>query len=728
MPYPSFLQKRGKNSSQRVLKNVVSDYNPLLGAWLIEMALMFNWEKPLARNQWAEIFSCDYFCSLTGLPYFADVDDNDEDDIFNKRPTPTFCKNLLKKQLKELQSKKIPSQLPLFNNIHLLSKILGLSDANQALFLFTAAMEIFSEFKEAIASRRLKTSDHLLCQVLARITNIPEKDFLDAIGSESLLITTGLVQIDHGIMDFEDKLNLMDWLAGVLLSPHVNADEMTGRFLKRASAPTLTLGHFPHLSKDTEMLRLFMKHAVEKKEVGVNILFHGKAGVGKTEYVQSLAAELGMELYEIAFADNSGDPIKGEGRLRAYNLCQQLLSGAGNTLLMFDEIEDVFPTDFGFFSMLFDGNGKQSGGRTAGKAWINRTMERNPIPAIWICNYVSQIDPAYLRRFDYSIQFPIPPQSVRRFIAEYHLGCFQPQEAWIERIAASEETTPGQLDRAAKVARIASNGDKSLAISLVEQTLDHSAALLGQKRLPARNTIRTAYRLEYLNADVDILQIIAGLKRRRQGTFCFYGVAGSGKSELARHIADEIDRPLIIRRASDLLDAYLGESEKNIAAMFAAARQEDAVLVLDEADSFLSDRRGARHSWEVTQVNELLTQMEAFEGIFICTTNLMEKLDMASLRRFAFKVRFDPMTPDQTCSMFRQELVRLGGDAASVALWEQPIRNLTCLTPGDFAVAVRQFDLWGIAVTPEKFYDLLCKECQAKDALPKKIGFCASFQ
>ena len=82
--------------------------------------------------------------------------------------------------------------------------------------------------------------------------------------------------------------------------------------------------------------------------------------------------------------------------------------------------------------------------------------------------------------------------------------------------------------------------------------------------------------------------------------------------------------------------------------MFAAARQQNAVLVLDEADSFLSDRRGARQSWEVTQVNELLTQMEAFDGIFICTTNLMEKLDPASLRRFAFKVRFDPMTPDQT--------------------------------------------------------------------------------
>jgi hypothetical protein len=103
----------------------------------------------------------------------------------------------------------------------------------------------------------------------------------------------------------------------------------------------------------------------------------------------------------------------------------------------------------------------------------------------------------------------------------------------------------------------------------------------------------------------------------------------------------------------------------------------------------------------------------------------MENLDPASFRRFAFKVRFDPMTPDQSWAMFHQELVRFGGDSANAALWEQPVRNLTCLTPGDFSVAARQFELWGTPATPERFFDLLCKECQVKDALPKKIGFCA---
>ena len=76
----------------------------------------------------------------------------------------------------------------------------------------------------------------------------------------------------------------------------------------------------------------------------------------------------------------------------------------------------------------------------------------------------------------------------------------------------------------------------------------------------------------------------------------------------------------MVRRASDLLSCWVGATEQNIARAFEEARKDDAVLLIDEADSFLQDRRGAGHSWEVTQVNEVLTQMENFEGVFIATT------------------------------------------------------------------------------------------------------------
>jgi SpoVK/Ycf46/Vps4 family AAA+-type ATPase len=534
-------------------------------------------------------------------------------------------------------------------------------------------------------------------------------------------MTSGLIGFSRNCRDLEDKFDLIDSFSNILLTPHETANDLICRFLKRASAPTITLDHFPHLAGDSKILRSYFKNALSDKTTGVNVLLHGQPGVGKTEYVKALALELGVDLYEISFVDEDGDPIKGERRLRAYNLCQSLLARTNNAMLLFDEIEDVFPSGPSFLRMMFDKS--DVSGDSSGKAWINRTLEQNPVPAIWISNQISHIDPAYLRRFDYSIKFCVAPAPVRLSIARHHFNCFNPPEGFLERIVANEQITPGQFDHAAKVARIAGGADNHRAIQLVEQTLDRSAALLSQKRLSSRNIVRTSYSLEFLNTDADIPTIVAGLKLRPRGTFCFYGATGTGKSELAKYIADQTGKQIMVRRASDIIDKYVGETEKNIAAMFSDARQQEALLVLDEADSFLVDRRYSQQNWEVTRVNELLTQMEDFESVFICTTNLMEKLDPASLRRFDFKVRFDPMKPDQSWRMFREELVRLRGEIGCTSEWEEKIRLLEGLTPGDFAVGARQFELLDVSATPEKLYEILLKECQAKGCSIKKIGF-----
>ncbi|MEJ1959412.1 MAG: AAA family ATPase [Nitrosomonadales bacterium] len=359
----------------------------------------------------------------------------------------------------------------------------------------------------------------------------------------------------------------------------------------------------------------------------------------------------------------------------------------------------------------------------SGKAWINRTLERNATPAIWITND-AQIDQAYLRRFDFSVRFPVPPQKVRLEIARHHFGKFNPPEAWLAKIASNEQMTPAQYERAAKVAHISCGEDHHRAQRLVEQALDHSAALLDQKGVPVRNTLHTGYDLRFTNTNTAIQDILAGLRKKPQGTFCFYGPAGTGKSELARHIADELDMPCIVRRASDILSMWVGGSERNIAEMFAEARQQEAVLVLDEADSFLGDRREARNSWEVTQVNELLTQMEAFNGIFICTTNLMDKLDQASLRRFAFKIKFDYLNKEQSWEMFKQELVRLGGELPDSTDMKNKVCSLTNLTPGDFAVAARQFSILHTPITAQEFFRQLLTECHVKVGGEKSNRFC----
>jgi len=665
------------------------------------------------------------FCALTGLPPVEEAYEDEDDEDDSPVPVTTMrCRARLLMQRKKLQKMELPDDLPLLNNIDLLAELLALNEAEKMLLTFAAGLDVIPEFRDAISCRSEKTSITSLCQALGRISGTGEAALCKALHRDSILLSTGLLETSrHSNSDLDDKVSLMNGLADILLMHHESASDLVSRFMKKAAAPTLTLANFPHLQRDAELLSGFLHNALDKKERGVNIMLHGKPGVGKNEFAQALAEELQVELFEVSFTDEDGDPIKGKARLKAFALCQKLLASHGNALLLFDEIEDVFPGNSGFLSMLFGGNRSEEGSAASGKAWINRTMENNQVPAIWISNQVRQIDKAYLRRFDYSVSFPTPPHAIRVSMAEHHLAVFEPPRAWLEKLASNEAISPAQFERAAKVARLGSPDDNQQALKLVEQTLDRSTSLLGQKKIPARNILRTGYSLQWLNTDIPVERLVERLKSRPQGTFCFYGAAGTGKSELARYMADQIGKPLLVKRASDILSKWLGESEQNIAAMFAEAREQDSVLVLDEADSFLSDRRDAQNSWEVTQVNELLTQMEAFEGVFICTTNLMSKLDQASLRRFAFKVRFDPLKSEQRVEMFRQELVRLGGNEADAGTWESMVKKLEQLTPGDFAVAARQFELWGEAATAERLYEILKSDCEARGAVFRKIGF-----
>jgi len=689
-------------------------YRALLGRWLIDLALLLGWGRSGRRSHPFRQHPCwdnDEFLALTGLAASDDESDEaDEDEIGRGRSrSPERFLRLLQQRRAELARITLDPDLPLVHNLNLLAGLLGLSEAELAVLCFAVFLHGDRTFHHAIAQQSQSTSTPFLHKLLARLAGLPQDDIRAALSPTSTLIATGLVEIASRNADLEDKLEVWKDLPNILFAPHADAEALMACFLKRSPRRTLTLANFPHLQRDTAAAVGLLRAALDHKIPGANLLLYGPPGVGKTEYAAVLAAAVGADLYEVDYADEDGDPIRGERRLRAFTLGQRLLARHDNALLLFDEVEDVFEHDP--FADLFGGRRGRAAG---GKAWINRTLENNPVPALWLTNDADSMNRAYLRRFDYAIRFSTPPQSVRIEIARHHLGAWAGEDDWLARIAAHEHLTPAQLERAAKLARHAGNGDLEANRALVQQALDRSATLLRQKRAPARNVVPTGYDLRFLNVDQDVPKLITALQRRPQGIFCFHGPAGTGKSELARHIADALEKPLLVKRASDLLDMYVGQTEQRIAAMFDDARQRDAVLVLDEADSFLRDRRGAHHSWEVTQVNELLTQMEAFDGLFICTTNLMESLDTASLRRFPWKIRFDFLKPGQRWGLFAQEFARLGGDIAQAAAWKESVLRLDGLTPGDVAAVVRQYELWEETPSAVEFYRRLTAEVATK--------------
>jgi SpoVK/Ycf46/Vps4 family AAA+-type ATPase len=176
----------------------------------------------------------------------------------------------------------------------------------------------------------------------------------------------------------------------------------------------------------------------------------------------------------------------------------------------------------------------------------------------------------------------------------------------------------------------------------------------------------------------------------------------------------------MVKLASDLMSKYVGETEQNMARMFEAAAAENAVLLLDEADSFLRSRRMAERHYEVSEVNEMLAGMERFAGLFICTTNAFDDLDEAALRRFGFKIRFKPLRPDQRRLMFERE-VGAPPDAAAA----DRLAALDALTPGDFAAVRQQAEVLGEALSPDEFLILLEAEHRVKPDVRQRrpMGF-----
>ena len=231
----------------------------------------------------------------------------------------------------------------------------------------------------------------------------------------------------------------------------------------------------------------------------------------------------------------------------------------------------------------------------------------------------------------------------------------------------------------------------------------------------------TTYDAAYLNlnAAYPIEKIISSLRQHREGKLCFYGRSGTGKTALGHHIASALDRELIVKSASDVLSMWVGGTEKNIAAMFREAEDAGAVLLLDEADTLMRDRGRAERSWEASQVNEFLARMEAYSGIFICTTNLFRDLDQALLRRFTFKIEFLAMTPEQRARMLAVEF------AGSMPEHDARHRALDGLTPGDVANVKRQVTLMDAPGSSSALVDLLTSEISLREGegARRQIGF-----
>ena len=127
--------------------------------------------------------------------------------------------------------------------------------------------------------------------------------------------------------------------------------------------------------------------------------------------------------------------------------------------------------------------------------------------------------------------------------------------------------------------------------------------------------------------------------------FNFAGPSGTGKTICAEAIANTLGRRLLVVRYAELESMWMGETPKNVAAVFRLARQEQAVLFFDEADAIASRRStSVDHGFQRetnTVVNVLLQELESFNGVVIFATNLAANFDPAFERRIRTHVLFE---------------------------------------------------------------------------------------
>ncbi len=529
------------------------------------------------------------------------------------------------------------------------------------------------------------------------------------IAPQGRLTRSGLCRLDHSFtgMDLEVGTRLLDALSR---KPR-DAEELMRWLLGEPLAPSLTIEDFPHLAGEIRRLVALLRTARRERRKGINIILYGPPGTGKTELAKLVAHEAGHPLFGTGATDKDGDEMDRTERIQTFRLIQSALATQrAKGLCLFDEADDAF-RHFGHrFSHLF---GRP---RDASRIFANSLFEENEVPGIWIVNDPRDMPDTVIRRAKVVLHVDTPPPRVRRRIivriAESRGMALAEEE--IERLAQRFPVPPALVENAIESAMLAGEGGRG-----VENMLEDTCRILGiRPRSAAHLLTDRPFRADLAEADRDLDELMEQIEAAdaRPISLCLHGVPGTGKSAFAAALGCRLGFEIEKVRASDLLSPYVGMTEKLIQRAFERAARGRLFLIIDEADSFLRNRGKARYSWEVSQVNELLVAMENHPLPFVCTTNLVDSLDEAALRRFTFDIRFDtlPLRKAEACFRHFFDMEPPPG-----------LATLEGLVPADFANVRRRAEILGTLEDPEALIAELEAEIRKRrgHAAHRPIGF-----
>ena len=622
----------------------------------------------------------------------------DHEEIFNNPAQKVFFGGMTKELLELLKTNR-SFEDPYLKRIDIVQKAFNLDPTEMEILLF--AWIFFNKhtcepLREIVNAHRCRDSN--FSDIFT--TLFPELKIEDALSNKSTLKRMGLLDND---LDISKRIGyFLDGASGDDL------DSLYFRVYKGHSVPYKKLCNN---NPKVEMAFNMLKYAQPGQ--GLNIFLYGVEGTGKTELAKAIAKELKRPLVLTNISIDGVHRESKENSTISERMGSILFAATKyqnkRAILLVDEADVIL--------------------NFCEKGALNFFLEQIRLPIIWISNDIMGIENSTRRRFDYSIKFERLDSDKRlqiweSVISEQGAKKMLPPET-VQQLASELSITAGGITQAIAGAKhLLEVGCDISAEKAVRTIAEAQLDLLSLRREYVKRESESHapnYTLEALNIDCDMNKVMKVInafdskwkdmqerERPESLNILFYGAPGTGKTELAKHIARSLNRKLVIKRASEILNCFVGGTEQNIREMFREAEEKKAILFLDEADSFLQERSGADHSWEVTQVNELLTQMENFKGIFIAATNFNNNLDSASRRRFTLKIKFNYLQPDGIAKVWQAFFPKIE--------CPQEARELKSLAPGDFNAVYGTFRYYDESeITAENILQALLHEIECKD-------------
>ncbi len=350
-------------------------------------------------------------------------------------------------------------------NITFLGNLIGLDSLEQeliGLFIRYSKHRFFEDFCDLIFGY----DSWMNPDNIALLLSAPEHEILSIIRPDCVLRKFGILSNDS----YKHRLEMSDWIYNLLNSQINSLEDMITLLVGKPLTTPLTMDDFGYIVQRNQIKNLLQK-AIEYNLQGINILLYGIPGTGKTEFAKTLTNQINCPIYSIAEKNKERFEKVETDRFNQLALANEALKNDFNSILLFDEAEDVF--SHSPFQEKSD----------VSKVKLNRLLETNNRPTIWTTNDVIGIDEAYLRRFSYVLSVKTPPNQIKASIwekkfKEYHISY---NKEIVEALSKEYDIPPAFIDNVVRSMFLMNGSIESLKIHLNEIKLAKNGGINNKK-------------------------------------------------------------------------------------------------------------------------------------------------------------------------------------------------------------------------------------------------------